>query len=55
MRNWRRDIPEPAPVTMAVLPLTLYGGGLYVSCLTSGCLAAMILAVLICCTQNDER
>jgi hypothetical protein len=44
----RRWVPEPAPVTMAVLPLTLYGAGLAVSSLPSGCLAAMIVMYSFC-------
>jgi hypothetical protein len=33
---------------MAVLPLTLYGAGLAVSSLPSGCLAAMIVMYSFC-------
>jgi hypothetical protein len=45
-------IPEPAPVTIALLPLTLYGADLVVICLGSGCLAAMIDVAFVCSTER---
>lgn len=40
-------VPDPAPVTIAVLPLTLYGCDDSVSFLRPGCRDAMMPIVLV--------
>jgi hypothetical protein len=53
---WYNDyIPEPAPVTIAVLPLTLYGAEREAEVLRFGCFAvAAMIMYMSTCTSSES-